>query len=275
MTNEIKLRDFTIGNDENLSLMGGMNVLESRDLAMNVAEEFVKASEALNINYIFKGSYDKANRSSIDSYRGPGAIKGLQILRELKQDFDVPVISDIHTPKEAELASDVLDIIQIPAFLSRQTDLIEAACETSLPLNIKKGQFLAPSDKLNILKKCSFFKNERVMICERGTSFGYNNLIVDMLGMVELKKTQSPIIFDVTHSLQRPGALGDKADGRGSNALELARSGMSLGLAGLFLETHPNPEKALCDGPCALKLDQLDNFLHQIKTLDDLIKSFV
>ena len=275
MTNEIKLRDFTIGNDENLSLMGGMNVLESRDLAMNVAEDFVKASEDLNINYIFKGSYDKANRSSIDSYRGPGAIKGLQILRELKQDFDVPVISDIHTPKEAELASDVLDIIQIPAFLSRQTDLIEAACETSLPLNIKKGQFLAPSDMLNILKKCSFFKNERVMICERGTSFGYNNLIVDMLGMVELKKTQSPIIFDVTHSLQRPGALGDKADGRGSNALELARSGMSLGLAGLFLETHPNPEKALCDGPCALKLDQLDNFLDQIKTLDDLIKSFV
>ena len=187
----------------------------------------------------------------------------------------MPVISDIHTPKEAELASDVLDIIQIPAFLSRQTDLIEAACETSLPLNIKKGQFLAPSDMLNILKKCSFFKNERVMICERGSSFGYNNLIVDMLGMVELKKTQSPIIFDVTHSLQRPGALGDKADGRGSNALELARSGMSLGLAGLFLETHPNPEKALCDGPCALKLDQLDNFLDQIKTLDDLIKSFV
>jgi 2-dehydro-3-deoxyphosphooctonate aldolase (KDO 8-P synthase) len=187
----------------------------------------------------------------------------------------VPVISDIHTPKEAELASDVLDIIQIPAFLSRQTDLIEAACETSLPLNIKKGQFLAPSDMLNILKKCSFFKNERVMICERGTSFGYNNLIVDMLGMVELKKTQSPIIFDVTHSLQRPGALGDKSDGRGSNALELARSGMSLGLAGLFLETHPNPEKALCDGPCALELDQLDNFLLQIKTLDDLIKSFV
>ena len=273
--NTIKVNKIEIGNDKPFVLIAGLNVLEDEKTIESVITKCIESTSKHNIPYIFKASYDKANRSSIDSYRGPGAIKGLQILRELKQDFDVPVISDIHTPKEAELASDVLDIIQIPAFLSRQTDLIEAACETSLPLNIKKGQFLAPSDMLNILKKCSFFKNERVMICERGTSFGYNNLIVDMLGMVELKKTQSPIIFDVTHSLQRPGALGDKADGRGSNALELARSGMSLGLAGLFLETHPNPEKALCDGPCALKLDQLDNFLHQIKTLDDLIKSFV
>ena len=273
--NTIKVNKIEIGNDKPFVLIAGLNVLEDEKTIESVITKCIESTSKHNIPYIFKASYDKANRSSIDSYRGPGAIKGLQILRELKQDFDVPVISDIHTPKEAELASDVLDIIQIPAFLSRQTDLIEAACETSLPLNIKKGQFLAPSDMLNILKKCRFFKNERVMICERGTSFGYNNLIVDMLGMVELKKTQSPIIFDVTHSLQRPGALGDKADGRGSNALELARSGMSLGLAGLFLETHPNPEKALCDGPCALKLDQLDNFLDQIKTLDDLIKSFV
>ena len=273
--NTIKVNKIEIGNDKPFVLIAGLNVLEDEKTIESVITKCIESTSKHNIPYIFKASYDKANRSSIDSYRGPGAIKGLQILRELKQDFDVPVISDIHTPKEAELASDVLDIIQIPAFLSRQTDLIEAACETSLPLNIKKGQFLAPSDMLNILKKCSFFKNERVMICERGTSFGYNNLIVDMLGMVELKKTQSPIIFDVTHSLQRPGALGNKADGRGSNALELARSGMSLGLAGLFLETHPNPEKALCDGPCALKLDQLDNFLDQIKTLDDLIKSFV
>ena len=273
--NTIKVNKIEIGNDKPFVLIAGLNVLEDEKTIESVITKCIESTSKHNIPYIFKASYDKANRSSIDSYRGPGAIKGLQILRELKQDFDVPVISDIHTPKEAELASDVLDIIQIPAFLSRQTDLIEAACETSLPLNIKKGQFLAPSDMLNILKKCSFFKNERVMICERGTSFGYNNLIVDMLGMVELKKTQSPIIFDVTHSLQRPGALGDKADGRGSSVLELARSGMSLGLAGLFLETHPNPEKALCDGPCALKLDQLDNFLDQIKTLDDLIKSFV
>ena len=172
------------------------------------------------------------------------------------------------------MASDVLDIIQIPAFLSRQTDLIKAACETSLPLNIKKGQFLAPSDMLNIIEKCNHFNNDKIMICERGTSFGYNNLIVDMLGMVELKKTDAPIIFDVTHSLQRPGGLGNKADGRSSSVFELARAGMSLGLAGLFLETHPDPAKALCDGPCALKLDDLDKFLSEIKSLDDLIKSY-
>ena len=186
----------------------------------------------------------------------------------------MPVISDIHTPEEAELAAEVLDIIQIPAFLSRQTDLIEAACMTSRPLNIKKGQFLAPSDMINILNKCSYFKNEQVIICERGTSFGYNNLVVDMLGMVELKETKSPIIFDVTHSLQRPGGLGDKADGRASSVFELARAGISLGLAGLFLETHPDPPNALCDGPCALRLDELENFLSEIKLLDNLVKSF-
>ena len=253
----------------------GVNVLEDEKTIESVITKCIQSTSKHNIPFIFKASYDKANRSSIDSYRGPGAKQGLEILRELKQDFGVPMISDIHTPLEAELASDVLDIIQIPAFLSRQTDLIEAACQTSLPLNIKKGQFLAPSDMLNILKKCSYFNNDKVMICERGTSFGYNNLVVDMLGVNELKKTQQPVIFDVTHSLQRPGGLGDKADGRGSNVLELARSGMSLGLAGLFLETHPNPEKALCDGPCALKLDDLDDFLYQIKSLDDLIKSFV
>lgn len=273
--NTIKVDKLEINNEKPFVLIAGLNVLEDEKTIESVITKCIESTSKHNIPFIFKASYDKANRSSIDSYRGPGAKQGLEILRELKQDFAVPVISDIHTPLEAELASDVLDIIQIPAFLSRQTDLIEAACQTSLPLNIKKGQFLAPSDMLNILKKCSYFKNDKVMICERGTSFGYNNLVVDMLGVNELKKTQQPVIFDVTHSLQRPGGLGDKADGRGSNVLELARSGMSLGLAGLFLETHPNPEKALCDGPCALKLDDLDDFLYQIKSLDDLIKSFV
>lgn len=273
--NTIKVDKLEINNDKPFVLIAGLNVLEDEKTIESVITKCIESTSKHNIPFIFKASYDKANRSSIDSYRGPGAKQGLEILRELKQDFGVPVISDIHTPLEAELASDVLDIIQIPAFLSRQTDLIEAACQTSLPLNIKKGQFLAPSDMLNILKKCSHFNNDKVMICERGTSFGYNNLVVDMLGVNELKKTQQPVIFDVTHSLQRPGGLGDKADGRGSNVLELARSGMSLGLAGLFLETHPNPEKALCDGPCAIKLDDLDDFLYQIKSLDDLIKSFV
>ena len=270
----IKLNEIEIGNDKPFVLIAGLNVLEDEKTIEKVISECIETTKNHNIPYIFKASYDKANRSSIDSYRGPGLEKGLKILSELKKDYDVPIISDVHTPKEAELASDILDIIQIPAFLGRQTDLIEAACATSLPLNIKKGQFLAPSDMTNILDKCSYFQNEKIMICERGTSFGYNNLVVDMLGMVQLKDTKSPVIFDVTHSLQRPGGLGNKADGRGSNVLELARSGMSLGLAGLFLETHPDPDAALCDGPCALPLDKLDSFLHEIKCLDQLIKSF-
>ena len=270
----IKLNEIEIGNDKPFVLIAGLNVLEDEKTIEKVISECIETTKNHNIPYIFKASYDKANRSSIDSYRGPGLEKGLKILSELKKDYDVPIISDVHTPKEAELASDILDVIQIPAFLSRQTDLIEAACATSLPLNIKKGQFLAPSDMTNILDKCSYFQNEKIMICERGTSFGYNNLVVDMLGMVELKDTKSPVIFDVTHSLQRPGGLGNKADGRGSNVLELARSGMSLGLAGLFLETHPDPDAALCDGPCALPLDKLGSFLHEIKCLDQLIKSF-
>jgi len=271
---QIEVKDISIGNDKPFVLIAGLNVLEEEKTILEVISRCKQSANSLDIPYIFKASYDKANRSSFDSYRGPGPKKGLEILSELKKEFDVPVISDIHTPAEAEMASEVLDIIQIPAFLSRQTDLIKAACETSLPLNIKKGQFLAPSDMLNIIEKCNHFDNDKIMICERGTSFGYNNLIVDMLGMVELKKTDAPIIFDVTHSLQRPGGLGNKADGRGSSVFELARAGMSLGLAGLFLETHPDPAKALCDGPCALKLDDLDKFLSEIKSLDDLIKSY-
>lgn len=272
---EIRIDDIQISNDKPFVLIAGLNVLEEEKVILEVISKCKQDAEKFKIPYIFKASYDKANRSSYSSYRGPGVKKGLAILSELKRDFNVPVISDIHTPEEAELAAEVLDIIQIPAFLSRQTDLIEAACMTSRPLNIKKGQFLAPSDMINILNKCSHFKNEQVIICERGTSFGYNNLVVDMLGMVELKETKSPIIFDVTHSLQRPGGLGDKADGRGSSVFELARAGISLGLAGLFLETHPDPPNALCDGPCALRLDELENFLSEIKLLDNLVKSFI
>ena len=267
----IKVGNLEVGNDKPFVLIAGLNVLEDDETIKDVIEECIRLTKKYDIPYIFKASYDKANRSSIDSYRGPGVEKGLKKLLELKKDYKVPLISDIHNPEEAELASNVLDIIQIPAFLSRQTDLIEAACATSLPINIKKGQFLAPSDMNNILKKCSHFQNENIMICERGTSFGYNNLVVDMLGMVELKNN-SPVIFDVTHSLQKPGGLGDKADGRGSSVLDLARAGMSLGLAGLFLEVHPDPTKALCDGPCALPLQKLDQFLNKIKNLDDFIK---
>ena len=273
MTNEIKLRDFTIGNDENLSLMGGMNVLESRDLAMNVAEEFVKASEALNINYIFKGSYDKANRSSINSFRGPGLEEGLKILQEIRDTFNIPVITDIHEPDQAMPVSEICEIVQIPAFLARQTDLVSAAAKTNSIIQFKKPQFLSAPEMKNTIEKCIAAGNDKITLCERGNSFGYNNLIVDTLNFQILKNLSKPVIFDVTHSLQLPGGLGNAAGGRREFLLSLAKAGISQGIAGLFLEAHPNPDEAKCDGPCALKLDMVKPFLKQIKELDDFVKS--
>lgn len=273
MTNEIKLRDFTIGNDENLSLMGGMNVLESRDLAMNVAEEFVKASETLNINYIFKGSYDKANRSSINSFRGPGLEEGLKILQEIRDTFNIPVITDIHEPDQAKSVSEICEIVQIPAFLARQTDLVSAAAKTNSIIQFKKPQFLSAPEMKNTIEKCIAAGNDKITLCERGNSFGYNNLIVDTLNFQILKNLSKPVIFDVTHSLQLPGGLGNAAGGRREFLLSLAKAGISQGIAGLFLEAHPNPDEAKCDGPCALKLDMVKPFLKQIKELDDFVKS--
>jgi 2-dehydro-3-deoxyphosphooctonate aldolase (KDO 8-P synthase) len=273
MTNEIKLRDFTIGNDENLSLMGGMNVLESRDLAMNVAEEFVKASEALNINYIFKGSYDKANRSSINSFRGPGLEEGLKILQEIRDTFNIPVITDIHEPDQAKPVSEICEIVQIPAFLARQTDLVTAAAQTNSIIQFKKPQFLSAPEMKNTIEKCISAGNDKITLCERGNSFGYNNLIVDTLNFQILKNLSKPVIFDVTHSLQLPGGLGNAAGGRREFLLSLAKAGISQEIAGLFLEAHPNPDEAKCDGPCALKLDMVKPFLKQIKELDDFVKS--
>jgi 2-dehydro-3-deoxyphosphooctonate aldolase (KDO 8-P synthase) len=273
MTNEIKLRDFTIGNDENLSLMGGMNVLESRDLAMNVAEEFVKASEALNINYIFKGSYDKANRSSINSFRGPGLEEGLKILQEIRDTFNIPVITDIHEPDQAKPVSEICEIVQIPAFLARQTDLVTAAAQTNSVIQFKKPQFLSAPEMKNTIEKCISAGNNKITLCERGNSFGYNNLIVDTLNFQILKNLSKPVIFDVTHSLQLPGGLGNAAGGRREFLLSLAKAGISQGIAGLFLEAHPNPDEAKCDGPCALKLDMVKPFLKQIKELDDFVKT--
>ena len=270
---EVDVNKIKVGNSNPFTLIAGLNVLESEKVIEQVISRCVEVTQKLKIPYVFKASYDKANRSSVDSYRGPGLDKGLTILSDLKKDFKVPIISDVHNVEEVSKASEVLDIIQIPAFLSRQTDLIKEAASTKMPLNIKKGQFMAPEDVLNIINKCEHFGNKQIMICERGSSFGYNNLVVDMLGMVKLKEYSYPVIFDVTHSLQKPGGLGDKTDGRGQNVLDLAKSGMALGLAGLFLETHPDPESALCDGPCALHLDLLEDFLVKIKAVDDLVKS--
>lgn len=255
-------------------LFSGMNVLESRDLAMQVAEAHVKICEELSIPYVFKGSFDKANRSSINSYRGPGMEQGLKILQEIKNTFDIPVITDVHEVHQCAPVAEVADVIQLPAFLSRQTDLVVAMAQTGSVINIKKAQFLAPHEMKHILTKCEEAGNDKLMLCERGTMMGYNNLVVDMLGFGLMKKFDYPVMFDVTHALQRPGGREDSADGRRAQVSELARSGTALGLSSLFLETHPDPNQAKCDGPCALPLNKLKPFLQQLKQIDDLVKQF-
>ena len=270
--NNLELRDFTIGNSEPMTLMGGVNVLESRDLAMEVAEKFKVISDKLNINYIFKGSFDKANRSSVTSFRGPGLEEGLKILQEVSSQFNIATITDIHEPSQALPVSEVCEVVQIPAFLARQTDLVVAAAKTSSILQFKKPQFLSAPEMKKIIEKCESAGNNNITLCERGNSFGYNNLIVDTLNFQILKNLNKPTIFDVTHSLQLPGGLGNAAGGRREYLLSLAKAGMSQGIAGLFLEAHPDPDNAKCDGPCALRLDMLEPFLKQIKELDAFIK---
>ena len=270
----IQIRDVKLSNENSFALVGGLNVLESESVALQVAETFRSITDKLRIPYIFKASFDKANRSSIDSFRGPGLDEGLQILEKIKSEFDVPILTDIHEPYQAVPAADVADVLQLPAFLSRQTDLIVAAAKTGAAINIKKAQFLAPEEMSNILQKCESSGNDRLILCERGTSFGYNNLVVDMLGFSVMKSFGYPVLFDVTHALQRPGGMGDAAAGRRESVRELALAGMSQKIAGLFLEAHPEPEQALCDGPCALRLNQLEPFLKQMMAVDDLVKSF-
>ena len=251
-----------------------MNVLESAELADEVAQAYVTVTNKLGMPYVFKASFDKANRSSIHSYRGPGMEKGLQILADIKARHNVPIITDVHEPWQAEAAAEVADIIQLPAFLARQTDLVVAMAKTGAVINIKKPQFLAPHEMRHILSKFQEAGNDQLMLCERGSSFGYNNLIVDMLGFGDMKQTGYPVFFDVTHALQRPGGRADSADGRRAQVAELARAGVAVGLAGLFLEAHPDPDNAKCDGPCALPLDQLEPFLTQLAQLDALVKGF-
>ncbi|MGH1463417.1 MAG: 3-deoxy-8-phosphooctulonate synthase [Neptuniibacter sp.] len=263
-----------IANDKPMVLFGGMNVLESRDLALRVAEEYVKVTEKLNIPFVFKASFDKANRSSLGSFRGPGLDEGLKILQEIKSTFNVPLITDVHEPYQAAPAAEVCDIIQLPAFLSRQTDLVQAMAATGAVINIKKAQFLAPQEMKHILHKCEDAGNDRLILCERGSCYGYNNLIVDMLGFSIMKEFGYPLMFDATHALQMPGGRSDSAGGRRALAAQLSRAGLSQGIAGLFLEAHPDPEKAKCDGPCALPLNTLEAYLSQMKAVDDLVKSF-
>ena len=265
--------DVELANDKPFVLFGGMNVLESRDLAMKIAEYYKEVTTKLGIPYVFKASFDKANRSSVTSYRGPGLDDGLKIFEEIKKQFELPIITDVHEPYQAQPVAEVVDIIQLPAFLARQTDLVVAMAKTDAIINVKKPQFLAAHEMRHIIKKFNEAGNDKVILCERGSQFGYNNLVVDMLRMDDMTP-MAPVMFDSTHALQRPGGRADSADGRRAQAAELSRSGMALGLAGLFIEAHPNPNEAKCDGPCALPLDKLAGFLSQMKQVDDMVKSF-
>ena len=274
MKSVINIGGMPCSNTHPMMLFGGMNVLESKELAFEIAEAYVDVCHKLDIPYVFKASFDKANRSSIRSFRGPGLEKGLTWLSDIKSHFNVPLITDVHEPDQATVVAEVCDVIQLPAFLSRQTDLVVAIAETGAVMNVKKAQFLAPHEMQHIINKCAEAGNDQVILCERGSSFGYNNLVVDMLGLGIMKHMNAPVIFDVTHSLQKPGGRTDSADGRREQVTELARAGMAVGLAGLFLESHPDPSKARCDGPSALPLLKLEPFLSQLKAIDSLVKSF-
>lgn len=271
----LKLNNFNIGNLETMTLMGGVNVLESDSIAMNVAEKFAESTQNLNINWIFKGSFDKANRSSISSFRGPGIEEGLRMLEKVKSQFNVPVITDIHEPSQAEQVAEVSDVIQIPAFLCRQTDLVVAAAKTKKIIQFKKPQFLSATEMKNVIEKCSQAGNSKIILCERGNSFGYNNLIVDMINFQIMKELDVPVIFDATHSLQLPGGLGHAADGRREYLLPLAKAGLSQCIAGLFIEAHPDPDNAKCDGPCAISSNEIPKVVSQLAALDDFIKNQV
>ena len=272
---EINVGKITLGNQLPVGLIGGINVIESRDLAMRVAEAFVTATQDLGLPYIFKASFDKANRSSIYSYRGPGLDEGLKVLQEVKDTFGVPVLTDVHEISQAAPVAEVCEILQIPAFLARQTDLIAAVAATKAVINVKKPQFMSPPQIQNLVDKIRECGNNKILMCERGTCFGYDNLVVDMLGLRTMKdcSDDAPIIFDVTHALQTRAANAAESGGRRGQIAELARAGLAVGIAGLFLEAHPDPGQALCDGPSALPLHLIKPFLAQMKAVDDLVKA--
>lgn len=265
----------TISNESPITLFGGVNVLESLDFSLSVAEHFKTVADKLGMPLVFKGSFDKANRSSIHSYRGPGMDEGLRILQEIKSQLDVPVITDVHEIYQVPVVAEVADILQLPAFLARQTDLVVALANTNKPINIKKPQFLSPSQIKNIVEKFSEAGNDSVMLCDRGTLHGYDNLVVDMLGFGVMKQVSNnkPIIFDVTHALQTRDSGASASGGRRAQITDLALAGVATRLAGLFLEAHPNPDQAKCDGPSALPLSKLEGFLTQVMAVDQVVKS--
>ncbi|MDR6384664.1 3-deoxy-8-phosphooctulonate synthase [Paraburkholderia caribensis] len=267
----------TVSNQEPFVLFGGINVLEDLDSTLAACARYVDVTRRLNIPFVFKASFDKANRSSIHSYRGVGLDEGLRIFEAVKREFGVPVLTDVHEIGQAKPVAEIVDVLQVPAFLARQTDLVVAIARTGRVVNIKKPQFMSPAQIRNVVNKCDEAGNRNVILCERGSSFGYDNLVVDMLGFRTMREVSDnrPVIFDVTHSLQCRDPFGDASGGRRKQVFELARAGIAAGVAGLFLESHENPDQARCDGPSALPLDLLETFLTQMKALDDLVKSFV
>lgn len=272
----VNIMDIKIANNLPFVLFGGMNVLESEDIVMQTCEHYVSVTHKLKIPYIFKASFDKANRSAINSYRGPGLKKGLHLLKKLKKNFDVKLMTDIHEPYQADIVAEIVDIIQLPAFLARQTNLITAIAKTGIAVNIKKPQYMNPAQIIHIVNKFRTLKNNKIILCERGTLFGYDNLVVDMLGLQVMCKVSSgcPVIVDITHSLQMRDPLSTTSQGRKSQICDIARASIAVGVAGLFVEAHPNPKQAKCDGSCALTLNQLEPFLQQMQSIDELVKSF-
>lgn len=273
LTHIVRIGNIKMGNNNPFVLIAGPCSMESEEIVMYTAENIKRITDNLNIPYIFKSSFDKANRTSIDSYRGPGLEDGLKLLEKVKNELNIPVTTDIHLPEQAETVASIVDLIQIPAFLCRQTDLIIAAAKTRRPVNIKKGQFLAPWDMKNVVHKMVESNNDNIMLTERGTSFGYNNLVVDMTGLVEMRKIGYPVIFDATHSVQKPGGKGNCTGGNREYVEYLSKAAIAVGIDGLFLEVHPDSDNALSDGPNMIKLNNLERLLRKIKLIDELTKS--
>ncbi|MDE0298071.1 MAG: 3-deoxy-8-phosphooctulonate synthase [Candidatus Poribacteria bacterium] len=269
----VQVRDIKIGGGLPLVLIAGPCVIEGRDHALHMAEAIKKISDKTGVRCIFKSSYDKANRSSIDSYRGPGCEKGLRTLEEVQREIDVPVLSDVHSTNEVNRAASILDVLQIPAFLCRQTDLLVAAGQTDKPVKIKKGQFMAPWDMTNVIEKIMSTGNEQILLTERGSSFGYNNLVVDMTSLPVMRKTGFPVVFDATHSVQEPGGLGKNSGGRREFVGHLARAAAAAGIDALFMEVHDRPDDALCDGPNMVDLDKLESILRTVTQIDTVVKT--
>lgn len=271
----INIFDIEAGRQPPLTIIAGPCVIEDDDTTSQIARFLKSLTEDLDLPFIFKASFDKANRTSIQSFRGPGLTKGLQVLSHIKETYDIPVLSDVHEISQIAAAAEVLDIIQIPAFLCRQTDFLVAAARSGRPVNIKKGQFLAPWDVTNIVEKIRSAGNHDICLTERGAMFGYNNLVVDFRGIPIMKASGCPVIFDATHSVQLPGGAGDSSGGQREHAPTLAKAAVAAGADGVFLEVHPQPDKALCDGPNSLALDDLRPLLTQLKAIHQIITSHV